>query len=247
MKIIVTAGGTRERIDMVRFITNLATGSLGSMIADALLPAMPETGGKLYYICGPDARVPQIDSPALEILTIEGTDELQQQIDQLLATERIDAVIHSMAVSDYKVATITSTDQLASTLSLTPTNGIDSLTDSLLKLPTKASGKMSSEIEHPVLILEKTPKVIASIKRQSPETILVGFKLLSGVTQEELIDTGYQLLLKNKCDYVLANDTDTVYHGNHTGYLISPDHTYETYLGKHAIALGIANAVLSRI
>ena len=51
------------------------------------------------------------------------------------------------------------------------------------------------------------PKVISGIRQTSPDTLLIGFKLLSGVPHEELIDVGYRLLQKNDCDFVMANDS----------------------------------------
>ena len=37
MRILITAGGTSEKIDSVRAITNHSTGSLGKAIAEALV------------------------------------------------------------------------------------------------------------------------------------------------------------------------------------------------------------------
>ena len=48
--IIVTAGGTRERIDEVRSITNGATGRLGSLIADELSKRLSAQEHTLYYL-----------------------------------------------------------------------------------------------------------------------------------------------------------------------------------------------------
>ena len=39
MKILITAGPTRERIDAVRFITNRSTGKMGYAIAEAAVEA----------------------------------------------------------------------------------------------------------------------------------------------------------------------------------------------------------------
>ena len=44
-------------------------------------------------------------------------------------------------------------------------------------------------------------EVIGEIKKLSPETQLIGFKLLDGVSYEELIEVATKLREKNKADY----------------------------------------------
>ena len=48
-KIIITAGGTSEKIDNVRKITNSSTGKLGMTIANYLLKENNDL--LIYYIC----------------------------------------------------------------------------------------------------------------------------------------------------------------------------------------------------
>jgi phosphopantothenoylcysteine decarboxylase/phosphopantothenate--cysteine ligase len=49
MRILLTAGPTREPIDAVRFISNRSSGQMGAAVADAALRA----GHELTLICGP--------------------------------------------------------------------------------------------------------------------------------------------------------------------------------------------------
>jgi phosphopantothenate---cysteine ligase (CTP) len=71
----------------------------------------------------------------------------------------------------------------------------------------------------------------------------VGFKLLYGVSRQELLDTGLALLQKNRCDFVLANDAQSFADGGHTGFLIAPCGEPVRFEGKRAIARGIVRAV----
>lgn len=48
-KVIITAGGTSERIDNVRKITNSSTGKLGCTIANEILSTLEDV--EIYYIC----------------------------------------------------------------------------------------------------------------------------------------------------------------------------------------------------
>ena len=50
-KIIITAGGTSERIDNVRKITNSSSGKLGCTIAEKLIELKNNEIDKIYYIC----------------------------------------------------------------------------------------------------------------------------------------------------------------------------------------------------
>ena len=246
-QIIVTAGGTRERIDNVRSITNLSTGDLGSRIADQLLAKLDQPGDRLYYLHGRGAVLPKTRSEALILVPIEGTIELLTEMETLLASGRIDAVIHAMAVSDYRVAAVSSLDQMAEAIARSDSRDQADLEKILLEARLPETGKISSDLAHPVMILERTPKVIGRIKKLSPDTLLVGFKLLSGVPLEELIEVGVHLLQKNCCDYVLANDTSTAFHGEHRGYLIAPDGSTLELDGKDRIAAGIVETIWPRI
>ena len=49
------------------------------------------------------------------------------------------------------------------------------------------ANKISSDIEDLIIHMKRSPKVIGNIKKWSPGSLLVGFKLPSGVPHEELI------------------------------------------------------------
>jgi phosphopantothenate-cysteine ligase len=53
-------------------------------------------------------------------------------------------------------------------------------------------------------------RVIDEVKRVAPKTHLFGFKLLSGVSQKELIRAAYGIVLEAKATAVFANDTDNL-------------------------------------
>ncbi|SMC48510.1 phosphopantothenoylcysteine decarboxylase [Papillibacter cinnamivorans] len=252
MNIIVTSGGTREKIDEVRTIANSATGALGSLIASELLRRLPAGGNTLYYLCGAGAVTPGAD-PRLEVLPAPDTGSLESAMRTLLETRKIDAVIHAMAVSDYRVGAATTPDRLAAALSslsslpASPEEWEKVLTKALFQRALEPGGKISSELAHPILVLEKTPKIIHMIKELSPDTLLVGFKLLSGVSEETLLEVAGRLMETNRCDFVLANDTVSLKSGVHVGYLLCRRGETEKYTGKEAIASGIASRILKRL
>jgi len=227
MKIVITAGGTSERIDDVRTITNSSTGSLGFAIGNAFIAE--EKVGKIYYLHGKRAVWPEHEK--IEPIEIGGVMDLKENITRVLTEDKIDAVIHAMAVSDYMVHQVTTLDKLMGTED--PAHAQD-----------LTGNKISSDIDDLIIHMKRSPKVISCIKDVSPESILVGFKLLSGVPHEELIDVGYRLLQKNNCDFVMANDLREIGNGFHKGYLIHRDKTYDSMNTNEEIAAMIVRRVL---
>lgn len=231
MKIIITAGGTSEKIDDVRTITNSSTGRLGYAIgkAFAAIGSKGDKIEKIYYLHGLRASYPESD--IIEHIAIGGVMDLKAELERLLTEEKIDAVVHAMAVSDYIVNEVTTLDRIRGTED--PDNKAD-----------LSGNKISSDIDDLVIHMKRSPKVINIIKKISPGSVLVGFKLLSNVPHEELIDVGYHLMEKNDCDFVLANDLKEIGADFHKGYLIHKDKTYDTMETNEEISEMIAQRVL---
>ena len=59
MKIVITAGGTSEKIDDVRTITNSSTGRLGYAVGTAFLQQYADELEAVYYLHGTRARHPE--------------------------------------------------------------------------------------------------------------------------------------------------------------------------------------------
>lgn len=213
--IIVTAGGTSERIDNVRKITNSSTGKLGMKITLELLNKYNDV--KIYYVCSRNSLRPINDR--VEVIEIDGTLDLKNNIENLLTQNKIDYFIHSMAVSDYMVDYVTNLESIKS-------NDIKVI----------SGNKISSNEDNLVIVLKPTPKIISIIKNISPDTYLVGFKLLDGVREEELINVAKKLRDKNKCDLVVANDLENIRKGNHKAYIIDKKDEIEEVNGKDVIA-----------
>ena len=216
LNVIVTAGGTSEPIDNVRRIANTGTGRLGSIIADAF--AGEESVGQIFFVCARDsARTTSHRVKRLEIQTVA---DLQNAVAKLMEENAIHVVVHSMAVSDYTVRSVSTADALAEQLA-----GVEITAEAVKKALDDtdirtAEGKLSSQMDSPVLLLKKTPKIIPLFRRMADKAVIVGFKLLSRVSKEELIDTARRLLNKNGCDFVLANDASEIRGDDHHAYLI---------------------------
>ena len=89
-----------------------------------------------------------------------------------------------------------------------------------------------------ILFMERTPKIISLFQKLSPQSTLVGFKLLDNAPHAALIDKGFQVLTQNKCSFVLANDCNIAKLRNHGYQFIDPRESLLACgdLGKGALA-----------
>jgi phosphopantothenoylcysteine decarboxylase / phosphopantothenate---cysteine ligase len=91
--VVVTAGGTREPVDPVRFIGNSSSGKMGYAIAQAAI----DEGAKVRLISGPVSLTPPVGVEFSPVIT---TLEMQSAVER--AVEGADALIMAAAVADYR-------------------------------------------------------------------------------------------------------------------------------------------------
>jgi len=93
MRILITAGPTREYLDDVRYLSNASSGRMGYSLAEAALAA----GHEVVLVSGPVGLTP----PAgCEVHAVETTAELLAACDQVYPG--CDGVIATAAVCDYR-------------------------------------------------------------------------------------------------------------------------------------------------
>jgi phosphopantothenoylcysteine decarboxylase/phosphopantothenate--cysteine ligase len=93
-RVLVTAGGTREPIDPVRYITNHSSGKMGYAIAEAAR----DRGAEVVLVTTPTAlRVPA----GMQTLHVQSTLQMLDAISECYA--RLDALIMVAAVADFRV------------------------------------------------------------------------------------------------------------------------------------------------
>lgn len=206
-KYVITSGGISEKIDNVRKITNSSSGKLGMTIANHLLESKSDI--TIYYVCSKNALRP--NNTRVKIIEVAGTLDLKDKVESLLRNEKIDYFIHTMAVADYMVDYVTTVDKMKK--SFLNNSDMEVIKDT----------KISSYENNLVLVLKPTPKIISLIKKESPLTYLVGFKLLDGVSKKELIEVAKRLRDKNKCDLVVANDLEDIRNKEHKAYIIDKE------------------------
>lgn len=93
LKVLVTAAGTREPIDPVRFVGNRSSGKMGYAVAQMAA----ERGAEVLLISGPSA----LDIPAnVKAIKVETTNEMLEAC--LDTYDKVDIVIKAAAVADYR-------------------------------------------------------------------------------------------------------------------------------------------------
>lgn len=95
MRILITAGPTREAIDPVRFLSNRSSGKMGYAIAEAAASA----GHEVFLISGPVALPP---FKAGQVVAVETAQEMYDAVRARIET--VDAAIFCAAVADYTPA-----------------------------------------------------------------------------------------------------------------------------------------------
>jgi len=93
LKVLITAGPTRERIDPVRFITNRSSGKMGFAVAEAAR----EAGAEVVLVSGP---VNVATPPGVRRVDVETAAQMMDAVDGHLAST--DIFIAAAAVSDYR-------------------------------------------------------------------------------------------------------------------------------------------------
>lgn len=180
LKVLITAGGTKENIDGIRYISNLSTGTTASEIASYLA----RRNHNVTYLHASDAKIP---SATCRLISFTDFNSLNERIQNLLLSEKFDAVIHNAAVSDYSLESI-------------------ELNDKIIAAPFNS--KISSELDKVVLRLKKNFKILDRIKDYSlnKNIIVVAFKFTNTPNKEERIESVKKCIEKSNCDFVVQND-----------------------------------------
>tara|TARA_R110002096_G_scaffold238581_2_gene430116 strand:- start:3773 stop:4420 length:648 start_codon:yes stop_codon:yes gene_type:complete len=123
MKILITAGPTREPIDPVRFISNRSSGKMGFAIAEAAGHA----GHEVELISGPVA-IQAPHSVHVHTTAVETTREMYDAVAQRIG--KMDVAIMTAAVADYRPVTV-SENKIKKTQNEAPTIQLEKTEDIL--------------------------------------------------------------------------------------------------------------------
>jgi phosphopantothenoylcysteine synthetase/decarboxylase len=164
MRIVITSGPSYEPLDKVRRLSNFSTGELGTLLAEGFA----EAGHSVVCFRGTASTFASPMWP-VEVIPFTTNDDLAAGLQALPAREDAAIVFHAAALCDFRIREIT--DEKGN-----PVPGD--------KVPSRA-GLLK-------LTLEPAPKLIASLRRTFPSSILVGWKYELDGTTDDVMAKGRQ-------------------------------------------------------
>lgn len=161
---------------------------------------------------------------------LETNEDVAKLVDRLIADEKTKIIFFNPALVDY-TGTVLESGPV----------GHEWYDD----LPT-TSGKHAERLQtskgSQTMKLEPTPKVLSKIRKERKDIFLVAFKTTCGATLDEQFLAGLDLLKKNSCNLVLANDTKTRYN-----MVITPEQArYYVSNDREKVLKGLVEMALSR-
>lgn len=217
--ILVTSGPMRGYIDAVRYISNKSTGRLGALIGRELL----KNGANVTFLYGAGSVVPDV------------------------------AFLEEDCARRLNLVEIETFDDLLTVLQERLKNKrFDSIVHAMAVLDYvpewRDNRKISSDKEKLIVTFLKTPKVIKLLKELWPYAFLIGFKLETGLSKDELVERAYVSLKESSADLVVANNQDEIAGEKHRAYFINARKEIEcTCNTKEDIARNLTDTISRHI
>lgn len=143
--VLVTAGGTQEPIDEVRYITNKSTGKTAAQIADEFILK----NYQVTYLHGRGSQLPTKSCASVEFTSFS---DLEQKLFKLLQNNKFSAVIHAAAVSDFSVINPQEKSKISSDKDMTLTLKVNPKLINRIKkyCPTVVAFKLTAHATEPL-------------------------------------------------------------------------------------------------
>jgi phosphopantothenoylcysteine synthetase/decarboxylase len=185
-------------LDEVRYIGNFSRGGFGARIVTSFLDLFdrhqaraPSANHHVWHLRAEDARRPTRLSNHYPSVSFDDYDDNAGKREHLLINHDFAIVFLAAALSD---------------------DGPDRFIE----------GKIPSDEDELTIHLKRHPKLIQRVRgwSQNPDCIQVGFKLLYGVSEEELVRVARESGSRDRSDFTLANDSKTLLAGRHKVFLV---------------------------
>lgn len=218
-KVVISAGGTQEAIDPVRYIGNHSSGKQGFALAEVAA----HRGAEVVVVAG---NVEKLETPAgARIVSVRSAEEMAAAVN----TEAIDAdvVIMAAAVADFR-----------------PVNSAETK----LKKGSEAEGGLSTIylVENPDILASLVHDRVAG--RLPKAQIIVGFAAETGDDDHSALDYAKAKIAKKGCDLLMCNEVghNKVFgSAENEGFLLNQkgEVTEISRGSKHQLGAQILNAV----
>jgi len=236
MRVLVTAGNTREKIDQVRDWGNIFTGNTGFSIARAVAEV-----AEVDLLTSNQAHLRELAEPQTTKHPIHASGftshgELKGALAALMARHRFDAIFMTAAVADYQP------ERVFAVIERTPTLAAG---EERWLVQDVQAGKVKSTHKHIAILGRQTEKLVDLFRTVwKHEGLLVKFKLEVGISKDELIRVGQTSRKSSGADYLVANTLDMVSGENAGAYLLSDNGT--KWVARHELPQMMAQLVQSR-
>ncbi len=213
-RILVTAGGTEERLDDVRSLTNFSSGETGILIAYEL----SKHGHAVHLlVANKSKRYLNLDtSSSVHLNYFDTFKNFQDEFFSLLKDNSFDFVIHSAAVSDFHLPESSSaTEKLKS--------------EQTYNLQLVPNPKLINQVKDQSL---------------NKGVQLIGFKLTSTLDENKKHESISKLFKNADCDWVIHNDMNDIKRGNFLFNLYSKNGKQQSADSKMQLASKIAEVIL---
>jgi len=220
-RVVISAGGTREPLDPVRFLGNRSSGKQGY----ALAQVAAARGAEVTLI---SANVTMPPPQAVRLVLVQTAVELGEAVAK--AAQDADVVVMAAAVADYRPAHYTD-------VKIKKTHD-DSAVDGDQSAPT------IQLVRNPDILAE----LVAS-RGSATSPVIVGFAAETGDGKHSVLDLAQEKFVRKGCDVLVANevgadktfgqDTNTVHilrRGVHATLHVGP-------VAKHAVAATVWDVV----
>ena len=177
MKILITSGGTKIKIDRVRSITNMSKGTFGSRIAEAFYDNLFQKS--ITFLGAYDSKMPRIETKEfrkdnkiiekkngevqklfycgeenqMKVIGYDTFEDYEKKLFDTIINEKPDVIVLAAAVSDY---------------------GVENYVD----------GKIRTSSDDMIIRLKPLPKLISKVREKAPNAFIVGFKLIVDSTED---------------------------------------------------------------
>ena len=221
-KVVISAGGTREAIDPVRFIGNHSSGRQGFALADVAA----QRGADVTLVAGAVDALPT--PPGVTLRPITSARALSAAMAE--EAEGADVVIMSAAVADFRPA---------------------AESDSKLKKGASDDALSRIElVENPDILAETVRR--RTVGKLDGDMIIVGFAAETGDASATPLEHATAKLARKGCDLLMCNDVSggaTFGAEDNVGWILDADGSVDEvpHGSKHAVAARILDAVARKV
>ena len=174
--VVITAGGTREYLDPVRFIGNKSSGKQGI----ALAQAARDRGAKVTLIC---ANVTLPLPHGVSVVRVETGAEMQEAVEHV--RESADVIVMAAAIADYRPVQVS---------------------DVKMKNKVAGSSESSDSTGLSLELTQTPDILAHLSATKRPDQIIIGFAAETGDSSASVLDHARAKLARKGCDILVVND-----------------------------------------